>query len=173
MSGSSNVVLYHYTPSLVAAVLFAALFFLTTALHLVQRVRSHAKYMNPFIAGGICQYKNIGTKCPYDRLTVDIVQVIGYGARAASHFNQTSTILYAIQSLFLLLSPILYAASVYMLLGRIITFLQGKHLSYVPVELMTKIFVGGDILSFIVQGAGECIGYKTIQSIWLRSKKMF
>ncbi|KUL82544.1 hypothetical protein ZTR_09163 [Talaromyces verruculosus] len=135
MTGFSTTVLYNYTPSVIAAVLFAAIFFLTTALHLYQRVKSHAKYMNPFIVGGI-------------------FQVIGYGARAASHFKQTSTILYAMQSLFLLLAPILYAASVYMLLGRVITYLQGKHLSYVPVEFMTKIFVGGDILSFIVQGAG-------------------
>lgn len=69
------------------------------------------------------------------------------------------------QSLFVLLAPILYAASVYMFLGRIITFLQGKHLSYVPVQLMTKIFVGGDILSFIVQGAGKHGIYKSIESV--------
>jgi hypothetical protein len=55
-----------------------------------------------------------------------------------------------------------------MFLGRIITFLQAKHLSYVPVELMTKIFVGGDILSFIVQGAGKRFGYKSTQSTWSR-----
>lgn len=59
------------------------------------------------------------------------------------------------QDLFILLAPILYAASIYMLLGRIITFLHGEHLSYVPVRLMTKIFVSGDILSFIIQAAGE------------------
>lgn len=53
--GSSDYVLYQYTPSLVAAVIFAAIFFLTTAFHLWQRVRSHAKYFNPFIVGGICK----------------------------------------------------------------------------------------------------------------------
>ncbi|KAJ5746455.1 RTA-like protein [Penicillium odoratum] len=131
----STFILYNYTPTLVGAVLLAALFFLSTAFHLYQRIRSHSKYFNPFIVGGI-------------------FQIIGYIARAAAHFNTTSTILYAMQSLFILLAPILYAASIYMVLGRIITFLHGEHLSYVPVHLMTKVFVGGDILSFILQGAG-------------------
>lgn len=51
---SSTYVLYNYTPSLVGSVIFAALFLLTTTFHLYQRIRSHAKYFNPFIAGGLC-----------------------------------------------------------------------------------------------------------------------
>lgn len=88
-------------------------------------------------------------------LTFLIVQIIGYGARAGSHFFIHSTILYAIQSLLILLAPTLYAASIYMVLGRIITFVKGEHLSYVPVKWMTKLFVAGDVLSFILQAAGE------------------
>ncbi|KAI9926611.1 hypothetical protein MW887_004380 [Aspergillus wentii] len=57
-------------------------------------------------------------------------------------------------TLLILLAPTLYAASIYMVLGRIITFLHGEHLSYIPVRLMTVIFVSGDVLSFILQGAG-------------------
>ncbi|KAJ5775378.1 uncharacterized protein N7511_000389 [Penicillium nucicola] len=132
---ASTFVLYHYTPNLVCAVLFAALFSLTTAFHLYQRIRTHTKYFNPFIVGGI-------------------FQIIGYVARALTHFHETSTILYAIQNLFLLLAPTLYAASIYMVLGRIITYVQGEHLSFIPVRLMTKIFVAGDVLSFILQAAG-------------------
>jgi hypothetical protein len=55
MASSASFALYHYTPTLVGAVLFAALFFLTTAAHLYQRIRGHAKYFNPFIVGGICK----------------------------------------------------------------------------------------------------------------------
>lgn len=58
------------------------------------------------------------------------------------------------QNLLILLAPTLYAASIYMVLGRVITFLRAQHLSYVPVKYMTKIFVLGDVLSFILQGAG-------------------
>ncbi|KAJ5386613.1 hypothetical protein N7509_009154 [Penicillium cosmopolitanum] len=132
---SSTFVLYHYTPTLIGAVVFAVLFFLTTAFHLYQRIRAHAKYFNPFIVGGI-------------------FQIIGYAARAVSHFHTTATTLYAMQTLFILLAPTLYAASIYMVLGRIITSLKGEHLSYVPVRFMTKIFVMGDVLSFVLQGAG-------------------
>ncbi|KAJ5945519.1 hypothetical protein N7454_002358 [Penicillium verhagenii] len=98
---SSDYVLYQYTPSLVAAGVFAVLFFLTTAFHLWQRICNHTKYFNPFVVG---------------------VQIIGYIARAASHFHTTSTILYALQTLLVLLAPTLYAASIYMVLGRAITF---------------------------------------------------
>lgn len=51
----STFVLYEYDPSLAAAVIFAALFILTTGFHLYQRIRSHAKYFNPFIVGGVCK----------------------------------------------------------------------------------------------------------------------
>ncbi|CAG8232621.1 unnamed protein product [Penicillium salamii] len=115
--GSSDYVLYQYTPSLVTA----------------QRVYSHTKYFNPFIVRGI-------------------FQVIEYGAHTMSHFHPKSTTVYAIQNLLILLAPTLYAASIYMVLGRLIIFLRGKHLSYMPVKYLTKIFVLGDILSFILQG---------------------
>lgn len=51
----STFVLYGYDPSLAAAVIFAALFILTTGFHFYQRLRSHAKYFNPFIVGGVCK----------------------------------------------------------------------------------------------------------------------
>lgn len=51
----STFVLYEYDPSLAAAVIFAALFILTTGFHFYQRIRSHAKYFNPFIVGGVCK----------------------------------------------------------------------------------------------------------------------
>ncbi|KAJ5753391.1 uncharacterized protein N7511_007544 [Penicillium nucicola] len=149
MAPTPAFVLYLYNPTLVGSVLFAVLFFLTTVAHLYQRIRGHAKYFNPFIVGGI-------------------FQIIGYGARTFSHFNDTSTIGYAMQSLFLLLAPILYAASIYMVLGRIIRHVHGEHLSVVPVNFMTKTFVGGDVLSFILQAAGGGVmtgGSKTSATI--------
>jgi hypothetical protein len=69
------------------------------------------------------------------------------------------------QTLLVLLAPTLYAASIYMVLGRVVTFLHGQHLSYVPVRLMTKIFVLGDVLSFILQGAGK---WKVIDMTYMR-----
>lgn len=52
---SSDFILYQYTPSVVGAIIFAALFLLITACHLWQRIQNSAKYFNPFIVGGICK----------------------------------------------------------------------------------------------------------------------
>ena len=63
---------------------------------------------------------------------------------------------YIIQSLFILLAPALLAASIYMELGRIILLVDGEHLSLIRTRWLTKIFVAGDIISFLTQGAGRC-----------------
>ncbi|KAJ3940574.1 uncharacterized protein N0V96_009579 [Colletotrichum fioriniae] len=81
---------------------------------------------------------------------------IGYGSRAmnASEAPNYSQVPFIIQTLLPLLAPALYAASIYMLLGRIIDSLEAGHLSIIPVGWMTKIFVFGDVFSF----AFQCIG---------------
>lgn len=62
---------------------------------------------------------------------------------------------YLIQSLFLLLAPALLAASIYMFLGRIILVLQAEDLALLKKKWLTKLFVTGDVLSFMLQGAGK------------------
>jgi hypothetical protein len=54
----------------------------------------------------------------------------------------------------LLLSPALFAASIYMLLGRIILVLHAESHALLKRGWLTKIFVTGDLLSFVMQGAG-------------------
>jgi surface polysaccharide O-acyltransferase-like enzyme len=61
---------------------------------------------------------------------------------------------YILQSVFILLGPAFYAASIYMALGRLICFLEGQHHSPIRVKLLTKIFLMGDIFSFFGQGGG-------------------
>ena len=58
---------------------------------------------------------------------------------------------YALQSLFILIAPALFAASIYMTLGRVIRRVQGEKHSLVRVNWLTKTFVIGDISSFIIQ----------------------
>lgn len=60
------------------------------------------------------------------------------------------------QTLCLLVAPALFAASIYMVLGRLILHLHSTPLSPIKPSRLTKIFVVGDILSFLVQvmGAG-------------------
>jgi uncharacterized membrane protein YraQ (UPF0718 family) len=62
---------------------------------------------------------------------------------------------YVVQTLCLLLAPALLAASVYMLLGRIILLLQAESHALLRRKWLTKIFVTGDVLSFLLQGAGK------------------
>jgi len=42
-----------------------------------------------------------------------------------------------------------------MVLGRLVLLLQAEKYLFIRRTWLTKIFVGGDVLSFIVQGAGE------------------
>jgi hypothetical protein len=58
------------------------------------------------------------------------------------------------QAILILIAPALYAASIYMILARLIRALNAESLSIVPVRWMTKIFVLGDVLSFFMQAAG-------------------
>lgn len=58
------------------------------------------------------------------------------------------------QSLLLLIAPAFFAASIYMILGRCITATGHDSLSVIPVKWLTKIFVCGDVISFLVQCAG-------------------
>lgn len=61
---------------------------------------------------------------------------------------------YIIQTLLPLIAPALYAASIYMILGRIILLTDGEKHSIIRKNLLTKVFVAGDVLSFLLQGAG-------------------
>lgn len=60
-------------------------------------------------------------------------------------------------SLLALVAPALFAASIYMVLGRIIRLLHAEHHSVINVDSLTKIFVTCDIISFIVQSGGAAM----------------
>jgi hypothetical protein len=86
-----------------------------------------------------------------------IVEFVGYGARAASARQAPDFTLmpYIMQSLLLLLGPSFFAASIYMVLGRIIRLTGGERHSLIRPAWLTKIFVVGDVLSFFVQSGGK------------------
>lgn len=71
-----------------------------------------------------------------------------------SHFNDEELGPFIMQSLLLLVAPALFAASIYMVLGRLMRYVNAEHYSLVRVKWVTKLFVCGDILSFSIQGAG-------------------
>lgn len=61
---------------------------------------------------------------------------------------------YIIQSILLLLGPTLFAASIYMILGRLVVLLEAESYSMIRPRWLTKVFVLGDVLSFFAQGGG-------------------
>jgi hypothetical protein len=78
----------------------------------------------------------------------------GYGFRIPSAKSPDDISLYALQSLFIVLPPSLYAASIYMIFGRIILFVNSPSASIIAPHLITKIFVIGDIFAFLLQAGG-------------------
>lgn len=83
-----------------------------------------------------------------------LVEIIAYVDRAISHYNPQSEVPFIISSVLALVAPALFAASIYMILGRIIRLLHAEHHSLIRVDRLTKIFVSCDIVSFFIQSGG-------------------
>lgn len=49
----------------------------------------------------------------------------------------------------------LFAATIYMEFGRLVTRTDGERYTLIRHEWITKIFVAGDVLSFFLQGGGK------------------
>lgn len=146
-SGFENWKPYQYTPSIAAAVVFIVVFSIITIYasyqffralrhpHGSQLDRKRTLIIIPFIVGGI-------------------FEIVGCIARAISHNDPMAINPFIVQSVLLLVAPALFAATIYMILGRVISMLNSAHQSLVPLKWLTKIFVVGDILSFLTQGSG-------------------
>ncbi|OHF01553.1 RTA1 protein [Colletotrichum orchidophilum] len=137
LAAQNSFKLYHYDPTIVGAVIFILLFLGSSLFHFWQLVRARCWFLLPLAIGGI-------------------MQVTGYAARAKSGNESPDYTLgpYIMQAILLLVAPALYAATIYMELGRIITVIDGEGHALIRKEWMTKIFVTGDVLSFILQGGG-------------------
>ncbi|KAF7556985.1 hypothetical protein G7Z17_g1067 [Cylindrodendrum hubeiense] len=129
---------YKYDPSLAAAAIFIVCFAASGIYHTIQVVKLKSWYFIPFIIG-----------C--------VVEALGYAGRAinaSQESGQWTQGPYIIQALLLLLGPPFYAASIYMVLGRLIALLDAEKYSMVRLKWLTKIFLFGDIVSILAQGAG-------------------
>jgi TRAP-type C4-dicarboxylate transport system permease small subunit len=78
----------------------------------------------------------------------------GYIFRAASSQDTTAMGPYIAQNVCLLLPPSLYAATIYMIYGRIVLYAQSPALSIIAPAKVTKIFVLGDVFAFLLQASG-------------------
>lgn len=90
-------------------------------------------------------------------LIVTTGELIGYVGRAVSAAQTGERTLgpYIVQSVLPLVAPALFAASIYMELGRIVEVVEGDANLFIRRKFLTTIFVCGDVLSFFLQGAGR------------------
>ncbi|KAL7907475.1 RTA1 like domain-containing protein [Trichoderma velutinum] len=129
---------YKYVPSLAAAGIFSALFFLSLAGHSFRMVRARAWFLTPLVVG--CLFEFIG--------------FVGRAISAEQKPGCWTETPYLVQTLFILLAPALFAASVYMSLGRIIELVDGEKYSIIRRTWLTKIFVCGDVICFLLLAGG-------------------
>jgi hypothetical protein len=90
-------------------------------------------------------------------LTKSSGEVIGYIGRCiniSQGYRLWTLGPYVIQAVFILVAPALFAATVYMQLGRLVRQIQGQPYLFIRATWLTKIFVAGDVVSFLMQGAG-------------------
>ncbi|KAH6687838.1 RTA1 like protein-domain-containing protein [Plectosphaerella plurivora] len=127
--------LWLYLPSTIAAVIFTVLFGLGAIAISWRMFTTRAWYCTAFLIGVL-------------------FQVIGYAARAAAREKTDQLMPFIIQSVFILVAPALFAASVYMVLGRVIVSIRGERHSIIRVKWLTTLFVMGDVVSFVVQSSG-------------------
>jgi len=127
--------LYRYDLSLPAAIVTTVVFLILSLLHTWRIYRHRSLYFTAFTIGGY-------------------FQVVGYCGRIWSHFDNTSIGGFVMQAILILVAPALYAASIYMILGRLIASIHAERLSMIPLKWMTKIFVTGDVISFFLQAGG-------------------
>ncbi|CAI7677044.1 unnamed protein product [Penicillium pancosmium] len=88
---------------------------------------------------------------------VPVVEFIGFAGRASSGSQSAgcwTLTPYLIQSMFILLAPALFAASIYMILGRIILLVEGEALALIKRRWLTKLFVSGDVVCFLLLAGG-------------------
>ncbi|KAL6801536.1 RTA1 like domain-containing protein [Trichoderma sp. SZMC 28012] len=132
---------YRYHPSLGAAILFCILFFLSGVFHFIQMWKTRSWYLTPLVLGCFFEF-------------------IGFAGRAGSAVQDVGCWTlgpYLIQSMFILLAPALFAASIYMILGRIILLVDGQEHSIIRPQWLTKIFVTGDVICFLMLAGGSGI----------------
>ncbi|PVI01486.1 RTA1 like protein [Periconia macrospinosa] len=130
--------MFRYIPSLAGSIAAMIIFTIIACLQVWQwmKTRNHINI-----------YLIMGTLC----------EICGYGARIASHFDNASWGPFITQGTLLLVGPLFFAATIYMMLGRTIVLAGGEDVSLIKPMWYTRIFVGADISTLIIQGLGASI----------------
>ncbi|KIH95296.1 RTA1 like protein [Sporothrix brasiliensis 5110] len=150
---------YRYDPSIAAAGVAVGLFGVLTVLHAAIAMRRRTWYFIPFCLGGICTSNPLASSLSAASTSAYVVanmavEIAGYIGRILSSRDLWALGPYILQSVLLLVAPALFAASIYIVLGRIVVHVHGESCALVSPRWLTKVFVCGDVLSFLLQAGG-------------------
>ncbi|KAJ7161145.1 RTA1 like protein-domain-containing protein [Mycena filopes] len=128
-----------YCPSFPAAVLFSALFGLTTLFHLVQAISYRKKFCWVIVMAGLWETTGL------------ILRVFSILNTTSSAFGTPSTLL-------ILLAPLWINAFLYVLMARLVYFfLPEQHVGGISAQRLSLCFVLCDITAFLMQAGGGSI----------------
>ncbi|KAF2027425.1 RTA1-domain-containing protein [Setomelanomma holmii] len=130
--------MYRYVPTLVGAIIALIIFLIMALLHLWQYLKLRKSIIIYVVLGALCE-------------------VGGFGARISSHFDNEEWGSFIVQGVLLLVGPLFFAATIYMMLGRTIRSAGGEDISLIKPKWYTRIFVTVDITTLIIQGLGSSI----------------
>ncbi|KAF3357076.1 hypothetical protein VdG1_06093 [Verticillium dahliae VDG1] len=132
-----GIYLWKYVPSLALSIIFLSIFGVLSLAHTWRMFQHRLWFCLPFVVGGY-------------------LEATGCVGRVIARNDTSGLMPYIIQSIFLLVPPSLFAASIYMVLGRIIRGLgpRAVALSIIRPTWLTKVFFVGDISAFVIQAGG-------------------
>lgn len=91
---------------------------------------------------------------------------IGYVFRMLSVADPTNVTLYALQNIFILLPPSLYAATLYTTYSRLVVLVDDPQASIIRPQMVTNFFVCTDMFSFLATaGGGGMMAVKEMASM--------
>ncbi|ADV20937.1 integral membrane protein [Cryptococcus gattii Ru294] len=125
-----------YIPNKGINIAAAILYFLVAAILTFHAFRQKANYFLALVIGAWCEG-------------------IGMALRIAFRTNPHSSGLYIVCYLFVVLSPCAFLAGDYILLGRLVQYLDAHHyLRPLRAQLVSWIFIISDVTTFLIQAAG-------------------
>lgn len=147
--------IYPFTPNRLVCIIAAAVFGASALYHTLQMVRKKAWFYTPLVVGSISKLAPIKSRESFERTNqCCLVMTLGYVARYFSANAPADLGPYIIQSLFIILPPSLYAATIYIIFGRLVVFVKAPAASLIRPTRITKIFVVGDVIAFFMQAGG-------------------
>ncbi|WVR05980.1 hypothetical protein IAU60_003008 [Kwoniella sp. DSM 27419] len=144
-----------YIPSIPANVAAAGLYLLVAIGLTVQQFRYRARWFTVLTIGAYAE-------------------AVGLALRMAVRQQPQTLGPYVAMNLVVVLSPCLFLAADYILLGHLVTYLDAaEHLRPLKPRLISRLFVASDIVTFLIQGAGGGLAASASESSGQLGTRLF